>query len=282
MFIFVYHCLYDIIFSSQAYFINADVDEVRANLLDLGATRYAYELVKRAVMMSMDRADKERELVSRLLSELYPDVLSRSAIGKGFERLLEGIDELEKDAPAARTITACFIARCVVDEVLPPAFLTDAVVASLGGDVIDHAKRLLSMEHHGARLEHVWGPGDGRPASEMKEGVDQLLQEYLLSGDAEEAAKCVRQINAPHFHAEIVKRAVILGLNKTEAETSSLHALLLHLLRHEVLSTSQAQRGFRLVKARLSDISLDVPRAPAALAEWTQRARADGLVDKDF
>lgn len=259
------------------------MDEVRANLLDLGATRYAYELVKRSVMMSMDRADKERELVSRLLSELYPDVLSRSAIGKGFERLLEGIDELEKDAPAARTITSCFIARCVVDEVLPPAFLTDAVVASLGGDVIEHAKRLLSMEHHGARLEHVWGPGDGRPASEMKEGVDQLLQEYLLSNDVEEAAKCVRQINAPHFHAEIVKRAVILGLNKSDAEViSRLHALLLHLLRHEVLSAGQAQRGFRLVRARLPDISLDVPRAATAFGDWVDRARTDGLVERDF
>lgn len=255
---------------------------MRASLLELGATRYAYEFVKRAVHMSMDRADKEREMVSRLLSELFPDVLSRSAIGKGLERLLEGIDELEKDAPAARHVTACFIARCVVDEVLPPAFLTDAVVASLGGDVIEHAKRLLSMEHHGARLEHVWGPGDGRPASEMKAGVDQLLLEYLLSGDAEEAAKCVRQINAPHFHAEVVKRAVILGLNKTETEASSLHALLAHLVRNEVISTAQVQRGFRLVKARLSDICLDVPRAPAVLAAWVERARSDGLVDGDL
>ena len=39
----------------------------------------------------------------------------------------------------------------------------------------------MSREHCTARLERVWGPGDGRPVSELKVEMDQMLQEYLMS-----------------------------------------------------------------------------------------------------
>jgi hypothetical protein len=57
-----------------------------------------------------------RELISQLFSTCYPDILSASMIGKGFERLFELADELEKDAPTARDNISTFLARCVVDE----------------------------------------------------------------------------------------------------------------------------------------------------------------------
>ena len=80
-------------------------------------------------------------------------------IEKGLERLFEIIDEIEKDAPAARSILASFIARGVVDEVIPPSYLSDPVACDLGGDMIDRAKLLLSRVHGGAKLEKIWGPG---------------------------------------------------------------------------------------------------------------------------
>ena len=51
-----------------------------------------------------------------MFSCAYPDILSASMIGKGFERLFELADELEKDVPAARDNISTFLARCVVDE----------------------------------------------------------------------------------------------------------------------------------------------------------------------
>ena len=57
-----------------------------------------------------------RELVSQSFSSAYPDILSASMIGKGFERLFELADELEKDVPSARDNISTFLARCVVDE----------------------------------------------------------------------------------------------------------------------------------------------------------------------
>ena len=85
--------------------------------------------------MSLDKADRERELVSKLISVCYPDILSSNMIGKGFERLFELVDEIEKDVPNARDMISSFIARCVVDEVLPPSFLVDPIICNLGGEV---------------------------------------------------------------------------------------------------------------------------------------------------
>jgi programmed cell death protein 4 len=135
---------------------------------ELQCPEYSYELVKRAVSKSLDRSDREREQISQLISSSYPELLSTNMIGKGFERLFELADELVKDVPSARDMIATFLARGVIDEVLPPSFLADVVVRNLGGEIVEHAKRMLSREHGSAMLEKAWGPGDGRPAAELK------------------------------------------------------------------------------------------------------------------
>ena len=77
-----------------------------------------------------------------------------------------------------------FLARAVVDEVLAPAFLSNRNNTHPGDCVVEKAVSLLSREHCTARLEKVWGPGDGRPVSELKEIMDQLLKvrDILLFG----------------------------------------------------------------------------------------------------
>lgn len=69
-----------------------------------------------------------------------------------------------------------FLARAVIDEVLPPAFLSNRNNSHPGDEVVAKAVSLLSREHCSARLEKVWGPGDGRPVEDLKEIMDQLLK----------------------------------------------------------------------------------------------------------
>ncbi len=38
--------------------------------------------------------------------------------------------------------------------------------------------------------------------------IDQLLAEYILSKQLDEAAQCVKDLHSPHFHHEVVKRSV--------------------------------------------------------------------------
>jgi programmed cell death protein 4 len=232
--------------------------------------------------MSLDKSYRERELVSQFFSIGYPDVLSTNIIGKGFERLFELIDELEKDVPSAKDDVSIFLARCVIDEVLPPAFLSDVVVCNLGGEIVEHAKKLLSREHGGAKLEHIWGPGDGRPVEAMKIAIDQLLQEYLLSRQLDEANRCIRELNAPHFHHEIVKRAVTQALDKPEEQRQAMSSMLSYLVAEDVISHQQVLQGFRRVNSLVPELMLDTPSAPVLVAEFVARAIQDGILPADF
>lgn len=63
-----------------------------------------------------------------------------------------------------------------MDEVLPPAFISNRNNSHPGDEVTEKAVSLLSREHCTARLEKVWGPGDGRPVAELKEVIDQLIE----------------------------------------------------------------------------------------------------------
>ncbi len=285
----------------QEFFTSGDLDEVVARLnvsryvhlysscyndslfsQEIDAPEYSYEFVKRLINTSIDLGDQQREQVSQLLSALYPDILSMNMIGKGFERLFEIVDEIEIDAPQAGNMIASFIARAVIDEVLPPSFLSDSVVRNLGGDIIGHAILLLSRDHAGAKLERIWGPGDGRPVEEMKIAVDQLLGEYLLSSDFEEAERCLRELHAPQFHHEVVKRAVTLALDKTEDNQIAMSKLLANWSVINLLSIQQAEKGFNRLFKSISDIVLDVPNARSVLDAFLERAKTDGVVGSSY
>ena len=266
----------------KEYFVSGDIDEILTSIYDINVPEYAYEFVKRSVNMSFDHGDRERELVSQLISNGYPDTFSASMIGKGFERLFELIDEIEKDAPTARDMLATFISRAVVDEVLPPSFLSDAVVKNLGGEIIEHSKRMLSRDHGGAKLEKVWGPGDGRPVEEMKVAVDQLLQEYLVSCDLVEASRCIKELQSPHFYHEIVKRAITHAMDKTVDQRSSMSALLAYLVERDQLTRYQAIKGFNRLHFLLPDLQLDTPAAAAILEEFVAKAKEDSVLPVEF
>jgi programmed cell death protein 4 len=203
-------------------------------------------------------------------------------IGKGFERLFEIVDEIEIDAPNAPHILSSFIARAVIDEILPPSFLSDSVVRNLGGDIIESAKIMLSQDHAGAKLEKIWGPGDGRPVEEMKVAVDQLLLEYVLSADLDEAVRCLRELNALQFFHEVVKRGIVLALDKEVESQVSVSKLFAHLSSINLLSSTQALKGFNRVLEILPDISLDAPHAKSIVDGFVQRAKEDGILPKEF
>lgn len=264
------------------YFVHGDVAELFRGLQDIGAPEYSYEFVKRAINMSFDKGDRERELISQVLSNGYPDMFSSSMIGKGFERLFELIDDYAVDAPAAKTMLATFLTRAVVDEVLPPSFLADAVVCNLGGEVVVQAKTLLSLHHGGAKLEKIWGPGDGRSVEELKIALDQLLQEYILSGDLEEAARCIFELNSPQFYHEVVKRTVVNSLDLSVEKQASMSELLAFLIERDQLTGLQAKKGFDRLHSLLPDLELDTPSARTVLAEFVARAKVDGVLPESY
>lgn len=65
------------------------------------------------------------------------------------------------------------------------------------------------------RLNNVWGVGGGnQPVKALTRRIFMLLKEFLSSNDATEAARCLRELEVPHFHHELVYEVNVLkGLN---------------------------------------------------------------------
>lgn len=257
-----------------------------SDLRELGSSQYHPYFIKRLVSMAMDRHDKEKEMASVLLSALYADVISPSQIRDGFVLLLESADDLAVDILDAVDILALFVARAVVDDILPPAFLTRAKKtlpeSSKGFQVLQTAeKSYLSTPHHAELVERKWGGSTQITVEEVKKKIADLLREYVESGDAFEACRCIRELGFSFFHHEVVKRALVLAMEIRAAEP-----LILKLLKEAseegLISSSQMGKGFARLAESLDDLALDIPSAKTLFQSLVPKAVSEGWLDASF
>ncbi|KAJ0539948.1 putative programmed cell death protein [Helianthus annuus] len=268
------------------YFTTGDVDLAASELRDLGSSEYHPYFIKRLVSMAMDRHDKEKEMASVLLSALYSDVISSTQIKQGFFMLLESADDLAVDILDTVETLALFVARGVVDDILPPAFVTRAKKSlsesSKGFEVLQTAeKSYLSAPHHAELVERRWGGSTHITVEEVKKKISDLLREYVESGDTAEACRCIRQLGVAFFHHEVVKRALILAMENRSAEP-----LILKLLKEAseegLISSSQMVKGFSRLRESLDDLALDIPSAKSLFESLVQLAVTDNWLDSSF
>ena len=67
------------------------------------------------------------------------------------------------------------------------------------------------MKHGMVRLDNVWGVGGGvRPVKYLVKKIVLLLKEYLCSGDIQEATLCLKELEVPHFHHELVYEVMLV------------------------------------------------------------------------
>ncbi|WOL04417.1 hypothetical protein Cni_G13138 [Canna indica] len=270
----------------EEYFSTGDVELASTDLRDLGSDEYHHLFVKKLVSMAMDRHDKEKEMASVLLSALYADVISSAQISQGFSMLLESVDDLALDILDAVDVLALFIARAVVDDILPPAFLTKAKRSlsenSKGLQVIETAeKSYLSAPHHAELVERRWGGTTHITVEEVKKKIADLLREYIQNGDTAEACRCIRELGVPFFHHEVVKRALTLAM-----EIQPSQPLILKLLKEAaeecLISSSQMTKGFSRLAESLDDLSLDILAAKSLFQTIVPEAISDGWLDPSF
>ncbi|CAI9777997.1 unnamed protein product [Fraxinus pennsylvanica] len=264
----------------EEYFANDDAISTANELIELEMSSYNYYFVKKLVSVAMDRHDKEKEMAAVLLSSLYGNVIDPPQVYKGFQKLLESTDDLIVDIPNAVDILALFIARAVVDDILPPSFLTKAMAClskdSKGVDVIRRAEKgYLSAPLHVEAIERRWGGGKNKTVEDLKGKINNLLIEYVVSGDVKEACRCIKDLNVPHFHHEIVKRAVIMAMEKRQAENCLLD-LLKRAAEEGLINSSQISLGFGRIIDSVDDLSLDIPNAKVILQSLISKAASEG------
>ncbi|XP_030955817.1 MA3 DOMAIN-CONTAINING TRANSLATION REGULATORY FACTOR 2 isoform X1 [Quercus lobata] len=264
----------------EEYFATDDVASTSNELRELGKPGYSYYFVKKLVSMAMDRHDKEKEMAAALLSALYADVINPPQVYKGFSKLVKSADDLIVDIPDTVDVLALFIARAVVDDILPPAFLTKELVSSpedsKGVEVLKRAdKGYLSAPLHADFIERRWGGSKNKTVEDVKVRINNLLIEYVVSGDKKEACRCINDLKVPFFHHEIVKRALIMTMERRQAEGRLLD-LLKEAAEEGLINSSQISKGFGRMIDTVEDLSLDIPNAKAILQSLISKAASEG------
>jgi programmed cell death protein 4 len=96
--------------------------------------------------------------------------------------------------------------------------------------------------------------------SEFKVQLAECIKEYYDSCDADEVIRNVQELGCIEYHAEIVKKAISLSLDKGPRERE-LTSRLLTCLHPTPLSLEQLETGFNILLDSLDDLSKDVPDA---------------------
>lgn len=264
----------------EEYFATDDIGSTANELKELDMPGYNYYFVKKLVSMAMDRHDKEKEMAAVLLSTLYANIIYPPQVYKGFSKLVESADDLIVDIPDAVDILALFIARAVVDDILPPAFLTKKIASlpmdSKGIEVLKRAEKgYLSAPLHAEIVERRWGGSKNKTAEDVKAKINNFLIEYVLSGDKKEACRCMKDLKLPFFHHEIVKRALIMAMERRQAEEQLLD-LLKEAAEEGFINSSQITKGFSRMIDLVDDLSLDIPNARRILQSLISKAASEG------
>ncbi|CAH1258484.1 PDCD4 [Branchiostoma lanceolatum] len=280
----------------QEYFEHGDTSEVAVTLGELNLGHKKHEIATHAVSMALDKHDSHREMTSRLISDLYGNILTHREMAAAFDSILDDLSDLTLDTPDAPHVVGSFIARAVADDVLPPKYVTnyklsgDSKQASEGSSLtqemiktsatlppdvqaaLDRAHVLLSMKHGMVRLDNVWGVGGGqRPVKYLIKKMNMLLREYLSSRDIQEATRCLQELEVPHFHHELVYEAVVTVLEAGSEQVGTAILMLLKSLADAIILTvDQMDRGFDRVFESMPDIVLDVPNAHTILERFSE------------
>lgn len=265
------------------YFENGDTHEAAASIEDCISPDHRDVLVEQVIEIALDHKPSHREMTSVLISDLFGHTISELDIQKAFENLLSNINDLILDVPDAPTVLGNFIARAVADDCIPPKFITTTREKSDNKDfqeALIHADTLLSMKHGLVRLHNVWGVGGAlRPVKALTRQMALLLEEFISSGDVEEASRCLRLLEVPHFHHEMVYEAIVMALEANSASKEEALCTLLKAFATAVLVTpDQMERGFLRVLDDLHDISMDVPLAYIILDRFVDRCHKAGFL----
>ncbi|XP_049427596.1 programmed cell death protein 4a isoform X1 [Epinephelus fuscoguttatus] len=272
----------------QEYFEHGDTREVQMLLKELNLGQHKYEFSSLAVSLSLEGKASHRELTSRLLSDLSGKVLSQSEMARAFDKILKELPDLILDTPEAPQMLGQFVARAIADHVLPMSFLDcykGKVDCEHARVALDRAEVLLTMKREMVRLDNVWGVGGGqRPVKHLVKEMNLLLKEYLISGDVAEAEHCLRDLEVPHFHHELVYEAVVMVLESKEEATASrvMIKLLQSFWKTGLITVDQMNRGFQRVYDELPEISLDVPHAHSIMETFVDLCYQEAVITKQL
>jgi len=271
------------------YFLNGDSMEVIAVLKNFDFEAIKSHLIAYTIQVAIERNHVCKELTSRLLRDFNMELFESINFENAFDNLFKNINELILDNPDVTKTIGTFIARSIADKVTSKEFITNSYVKYESNDlvceIICHAKVLTNMNDHLFHLSHIWCHNNGgfTAVKDLTDKINLLIQEYYDSGDVNEAVRCLKELNVPHFHHEFVFEALDFALQKGDNYAIELIINLLKTLCDSVVITlDQLKIGFNRIHDILSDISLDVPNASQLMLKILSLCEAKGIITGDI
>ncbi|XP_012519336.1 PREDICTED: programmed cell death protein 4 [Propithecus coquereli] len=243
----------------QEYFEHGDTNEVAEMLRDLNLGEMKSGVPVLAVSLALEGKASHREMTSKLLSDLCGTVMSTNDVEKSFDKLLKDLPELALDTPRAPQLVGQFIARAVGDGIL-----CNTYIDSYKGTVdCVQARQLFVICYFII--------------------IDMLLKEYLLSGDISEAEHCLKELEVPHFHHELVYEAIVMVLESTGENTFKMILdLLKSLWKSSTITIDQMKRGYERIYNEIPDINLDVPHSYSVLERFVEECFQAGIISRQL
>ena len=103
--------------------------------------------------------------------------------------------------------------------------------------------------------------------------IVKLLEEYESGGVVGEACQCIRDLGMPFFNHEVVKKALVMAMEK---KNDRMLDLLQECYSEGLITTNQMTKGFGRMKDGLDDLALDIPNADAKFKAYYEHALVRG------
>ena len=248
-----------------------------------------HELAKIFMIKSMDHSPEEREAVSALFVSLS-HWLTEEDLGLAFSRLLAVIDDLRLDIPHVEEFTEKFILRAIGDQLLPPAFLDQAIRLKIGGQtglaVIRKVKREIGQIFGASEIKHlpvaaIWGASKAAEKAEStwKKELNFAVREFFDSHDGAEFLRLVSEWELDTNRCgEIVRKLMVGGMERKDNACFLVLELLVKAESEGFLSKDDIQEGVLQVAKRSSDLKLDIPDLKEMLKAYKVQFRARGIL----
>lgn len=109
--------------------------------------------------------------------------------------------------------------------------------------------------------------------------IAAILKVYMETRDTKEAFRCIRELGVSFFHYEVVKMALITGVESYTAEPLVLN-LLKEAVSENLISSTHMVKGFSSLRESLDDLALDIPSAEAKFGLLVGKAVSGGWLDE--
>jgi len=267
----------------REFFHHASDADLLEYCISLNLQKKKLLIVERLVETGLEAKKEYRELISKALLYLFEqEFLTQNDMACGFCNIIDRADELILDTPDIVNILGKFIARAYCEKTLPEKFIEIEIKNASSELIYQVMITSYGFQKDQIAIRTCWGESGGfLDTTKLSEKIREILKEFLSTSDSGEVARCIRELDVPHYHHEIVYEGILIAMENYQNEmvANSMIWLLQYLYTKEcIISADQMVSGHERIYSNLDDISLDIPHAYTIIPKIVQKSAQKKLI----